>query len=56
MDPYEYLTVFVSVILGLAVVHLLSGVALIAVLGSEDGAAAPPNDGRIDLTELQLTW
>ena len=29
MDPYEYLTVFVSVILGLAVVHLLSGVALI---------------------------
>jgi hypothetical protein len=24
MDPYEYLTVFVSVILGLAVVHLLS--------------------------------
>ncbi len=29
MDPYEYLTVFVSVILGLAVVHLLSGVSLI---------------------------
>lgn len=29
MDPYEYLTIFVSVILGLAVVHLLSGVALI---------------------------
>ena len=29
MDPYEYLTVFVSVVLGLAVVHLLSGVALI---------------------------
>ncbi len=29
MDPYEYLTVFVSVILGLAVVHLLSGISLI---------------------------
>ncbi len=29
MDPYEYLTVFVSVVLGLAVVHLLSGVSLI---------------------------
>ncbi len=29
MDPYEYLTVFVSVIFGLAVVHLLSGVSLI---------------------------
>jgi hypothetical protein len=29
MDPYEYLTVFVSVILGLAVVHLLGGVSLI---------------------------
>lgn len=29
MDPYEYLTVFVSVILGLSVVHLLSGVSLI---------------------------
>ena len=29
MDPYEYLTIFVSVILGLAVVHLLSGVSLI---------------------------
>ena len=29
MGPYEYLTVFVSVVLGLAVVHLLSGVALI---------------------------
>ncbi len=29
MDPYDYLTIFVSVILGLAVVHLLSGVALI---------------------------
>lgn len=29
MDPYEYLTVFISVILGLAVVHLLNGVALI---------------------------
>ncbi len=29
MDPYEYLTVFVSVILGLAVVHILSGVSLI---------------------------
>jgi hypothetical protein len=29
MDPYEYLTIFVSVILGLAVVHLLSGVALV---------------------------
>ena len=29
MDPFEYLTVFVSVILGLAVVHLLSGVSLI---------------------------
>ena len=29
MDPYEYLTVFVSVILGLAVVHPLSGVSLI---------------------------
>ncbi len=29
MDPYEYLTLLVSVILGLAVVHLLSGVSLI---------------------------
>ena len=29
MDPFEYLIVFVSVILGLAVVHLLSGVSLI---------------------------
>ena len=29
MDPYEYLTVFVSVVLGLAVVHLLGGVSLI---------------------------
>ena len=29
MTPYEYLTVFVSVVLGLAVVHLLSGVALL---------------------------
>ncbi len=29
MTPYEYLTVFISVVLGLAVVHLLSGVALL---------------------------
>ena len=29
MDPYEYLTIFISVVLGLAVVHLLSGVSLI---------------------------
>ena len=29
MAPYEYLTIFVSVILGLAVVHLLGGVSLI---------------------------
>ncbi len=29
MGPYEYLIVFVSVILGLAVVHLLGGVSLI---------------------------
>lgn len=29
MDPYEYLTVFLSVVLGLAVVHLLGGIALI---------------------------
>ena len=29
MTPYEYLTVFVSVVIGLAIVHLLSGVALI---------------------------
>ena len=29
MTPYEYLTVFVSVVTGLAVVHLLSGVSLI---------------------------
>lgn len=29
MDPYEYLTVFVSVVLGLAIVHLLSGISLI---------------------------
>ncbi len=29
MTPYEYLTVFVSVVVGLAIVHLLSGVALI---------------------------
>ncbi len=29
MDPYEYLTVFISVVLGLAVVHLLSGVSLL---------------------------
>lgn len=29
MTPYEYLTVFVSLVLGLATVHLLSGVALI---------------------------
>ena len=28
MDPYEYLTIFISVVLGLAVVHLLSGVSL----------------------------
>ena len=29
MTPFEYLTVFVSVILGLAVVHLLGGVSLL---------------------------
>jgi hypothetical protein len=29
MTPYEYLTVFVSVVIGLAVVHLLGGVSLI---------------------------
>lgn len=29
MSPYEYLTVFISVVLGLSVVHLLSGVALL---------------------------
>lgn len=29
MTPYEYLTVFVSVVTGLAIVHLLSGVSLI---------------------------
>lgn len=29
MHPYEYLTVFVSVVVGLAVVHLLSGISLI---------------------------
>ena len=29
MTPYEYLTVFVSVVIGLAIVHLLSGVSLI---------------------------
>ena len=29
MDPYEYLTVFISVVLGLAVVRLLSGISLI---------------------------
>lgn len=29
MTPYEYLTVFISVVLGLAVVHLLSGIALL---------------------------
>ncbi len=29
MTPYEYLTIFISVVLGLAVVHLLSGVALL---------------------------
>jgi len=29
MTPFEYLTVFISVVLGLAVVHLLSGVALL---------------------------
>ena len=29
MDPYEYLTIFISVVLGLAVVHLLSGISLI---------------------------
>jgi len=29
MTPYEYLTVFISVVLGLAVVHLLNGVALL---------------------------
>lgn len=29
MTPYEYLTVFISVVLGLAVIHLLSGVALL---------------------------
>lgn len=29
MSPYEYLTVFLSVIFGLAIVHLLSGVSLI---------------------------
>ena len=29
VDPYEYLTIFISVVLGLAVVHLLSGVSLI---------------------------
>ncbi len=29
MDPYEYLTILVSVVLGLAVVHLLGGVSLI---------------------------
>jgi len=29
VSPYEYLTVFVSVVLGLAIVHLLSGVALL---------------------------
>ena len=29
MHPFEYLTVFVSVVIGLAVVHLLSGVSLI---------------------------
>lgn len=29
MSPYEYLTVFISVVLGLAVIHLLSGVALL---------------------------
>ena len=29
MHPYEYLTVFISVVVGLAIVHLLSGVSLI---------------------------
>ena len=29
MTPYEYLTVFVSVVTGLAIVHLLGGVSLI---------------------------
>ena len=29
MSPYEYLTVFISVVLGLAIVRLLSGVALL---------------------------
>lgn len=29
MTPYEYLTVFVSVVTGLVIVHLLSGVSLI---------------------------
>jgi len=29
MTPYEYLTVFISVVTGLAVVHLLSGISLI---------------------------
>lgn len=29
MTPFEYLSVFVSVVLGLAVVHLLSGIALL---------------------------
>ena len=53
MDPYEYLTIFISVVLGLAVVHLLSGVSLILDTRVR-GHGVPPSLGNLkdDSTHL----